>query len=454
MDEKNNEMLREFIELVKQDSARHEKIIGYLKENHAADIAELLKSLEDDNLRRLIFFLLEGEKAAEVIKELEDAEYVAELLKGLDGKKISEIFEEMFYDDAADFIGELPEEEQERFLDYFEENADDVQKLIDFGPETAGGLMTTEYVSLPAEATAEEAINILRKIAPEAETVYYLFVVDQNHHLVGVISLRELIIAKPEMKIAEIMHKKVISVQAGEDQEEVARLVSKYNFLAIPVVDAAGILLGIITVDDVIDVIDEEATEDIYRMAGTNESESEEQGRRVFRTLRARIPWLLVTLVGGICSGQVMSHFALQLDRVVALTFFIPLLIGMAGNVGTQSSTVTVRGIAIGDVDSSKIMRTIGREALVGASLGLVMGGLISLIAFFWQESLTLGLVVGLAMLTNIFAAATMGTLVPLTFKKMGIDPAIASAPFITTSIDVLGLLIYISLASILLQLF
>ncbi len=423
----------------------------YLEDTHHADLAEIIKELDNNEDRQYLLEQLDNEVAALVLNEL-NPEFVAELLEQISKDKVSEIFVEMPFDDAADFLGELSDNEKEKFLKLFEvHDAQDVQELMDYAADTAGGIMTTEYVAIPENITAGKAIEVLREIAPDAETVYYVYVINLQNQLVGVISLRELIIANPQAVISEIMRRKVISVNVKDDQEDVARLVSKYDFLAIPVVDDNQHLIGIITVDDIIDVIHEEATEDLYRLAGTYSAEEDLSSARFTTALKSRLPWLLITLFGGIISGQVLDIFSHQFNTVVALAFFIPMLIGMGGNVGTQSSTVTVRGIATGHINAGTAIKTILKEAMVGFSLGTVMGTLVALVAFVWQDSLILGVVVGLAMLVNMFTAATLGTLVPIFFKKIGIDPAVASAPFITTTIDIVGLVIYAILAVLLL---
>jgi len=309
--------------------------------------------------------------------------------------------------------------------------------------------MTTEYVALPKDITTEKAIEILRKTAPDAETIYYVYIVDSQNRLVGVISLRELIVADPDTIIESIMHRKVISVSVDMDQEEVAEVVSKYDFLAVPVVDKDSRLVGIITVDDIIDVIYEEASEDIFRLGGSTEAVDDYIEGRISLALKSRLPWLFVTMVEGIIAGQVLRGLENELRAVVALAFFIPLLTGMGGNVGTQSATVTVRGLATGDIDESNVFSVISRELLTGILLGIINGVLVGSIAWVWQKNAVLGLIVGLAMIGNMTTAALMGALVPLTFKKVGIDPAVASAPFITASIDITGLLIYSTLASL-----
>lgn len=451
MKERNNHLLKVFKELVAARDEKHLK--QFLKDMHPADVAEILSHIDGKKEKQYLLAQLDSDQAALVLNEF-DAEVVADLLQEVSPDRLSEIFEEMPFDDAADFLRELPEDDKEKFLDLFEDqDAEDVQELLDYREDTAGGIMTTEYVAVPLNITAARAIDVLRDIAPDAETVYYVYVINLKNQLVGVISLRELIIADPTSMVSDIMRKKVISVNVNEDQEDVARTVAKYDLLAVPVVDDEQHLIGIITVDDVIDVIHEEATEDLYRMAGTYSAEEDETVARFSTAFKSRLPWLLITLLGGLISGQVLNSFE-QLNTVVALAFFIPLLIGMGGNVGTQSSTVTVRGIATGDVSAGTAMQTIIRESMIGISIGAVMGAIVAIAAFVWQQNFLLGLVVGLTMLANIFTAATMGTLVPIFLKRVGVDPATASAPFITTIIDIVGLVIYATLATILLGLF
>lgn len=447
---KEFQILREVKLLINNQDIATTKV--YLDKLQPADIAELLENLEEHE-QQWILSLLDSETAALVINEL-DPEHGGELLNSLNEERASEILEEMSFDDAADLLSELTDQEQNRYLDMLEDDdQQDVRELMTYREDTAGGLMTTEYVAIREDITAARAIEELREIAPDAETVYYVYVIDLENKLVGVISLRELIIASPQATIKDIRRSNIISVPVDMDQEEVARIVSKYNFLAVPVVDLDGALLGIITVDDVIDVIHEEATEDLYRMAGTNDEEAEEEeefSTRIITSLKSRLPWLLITLLGGVVSGRVLSGFSDKLSAVVALTFFIPLLTGMGGNVGTQSSTVTVRGIAMGQIKNDNVVTVILREALVGLSIGSVLGLLVGVFASLWQGKPMLGVCVGLAMLGNMFTAATMGTLVPIIFRKVGIDPAVASAPFISTAIDITGLLIYSTLATIL----
>ncbi|HHX51319.1 MAG TPA: magnesium transporter [Clostridia bacterium] len=417
-----------------------------------ADIADILQQMEEMD-RAKLFIRLDGETAALVLRRL-NTEAVESLLHILDPERIAAVLDEMSLDDAADFLGEVSENVKTELLDLMEvEEASDVKELLAYPEDTAGGIMTTEYVAILEDISAEKAIQVLRETAPDAETVYYVYVINTKNQLVGVISLRELIIANPETLITDIMQKKVISVRVDTDQEEVARVVTRYDFLAVPVIDHDRSLVGIVTVDDVIDVIHEEATEDIYRLAGAQQVEEDlPLPERLVASVRSRLPWLLVTLMGGMLAGQVLRGLETELSRMVALAFFIPLLTGMGGNVGTQSSTLTVRGLATGQIEGREVILTVLKESLVGMSIGAVCGLIVGTVAFLWQGNMALGLVVGLALLGNMTTAATMGTLVPLFFRRVGIDPAVASAPFISTSIDITGLLIYSILASALIS--
>lgn len=440
--------LRSYLE---QNEAQ--KVKELLNKIQAADIAEILEELETAE-QHIVIRYLDSVTAAQVINELE-AELGGELLGKLNKEQATKILDEMSFDDAADLLSELSDQEQNRYLDLMEsQDQQDVRELMNYPEDTAGGLMTTEYVAIRDDITAARAIDAMREIAPDAETVYYVYVINMKNQLVGVVSLRELIIANPQGLIHNIMRPNIVSVPVDMDQEEVARIVSKYDFLAVPVVDHNKGLLGIITVDDVIDVIHEEATEDLYRLAGApGEEEEEEEEKLLLRiksSLKARLPWLFVTMLGGLVSGSVLSYFSGQIQSVVALTFFIPLLTGMGGNVGTQSSTVTVRGIATGQIKKGELFSVIAKESLVGLSIGSILGLIVGIIASWWQSKPMLGVIVGLAMLGNMFTAATMGTLVPLIFRRIGVDPAVASAPFISTAIDITGLLIYSTLATLL----
>lgn len=426
------------------------EIYVLLSSMHPADLAELLQEMDVEQ-SGLILKILDDEKAAMVLQELDPSDQSL-LIRFLGKERSSQILEEMFSDDVADLLGELPEAEAQELIDLMEEG-EEVQELLDYDEDTAGGIMTTEYIALEADLSVEKAILHLRETAPDAETIYYVYVVDKEEHLLGVLSLRDLIVASPQTPLKEIMKTKIISVDVGADQENVARVVAKYDLLAVPVIDQENHLLGIVTVDDVIDVIEEEATEDIYRLAGGIETQDEDRlVLSLYHSVRARLPWLLVTLIGGILSGGVIRNFTDVLDSIVALAYFMPLIAGMGGNVGTQSSTLMVRGLATGQVDSQSTWRNLFREMLVGLVIGFVCGSLVALVAYFWQGKVVLGFIVGTAMAANILSAAVIGTLVPLVFRRVGVDPAVASAPFISTTIDITGLSIYFTLTTLLIK--
>ncbi len=437
------------------DSEKIVELNEYLEELHPRDIAEIIFHLEEDRQFKL-FEVLPWEIGAKVLDELDSDLFSSILSKiGMEHKK--KILDLMSQDDMVDILSQLSEEDRQEIINLLDvEVAEDIKELLVYGEDTAGGIMTTDFVALRKDITAYAAIEYLRENAPDAETIYYVYVMDKQGKLAGVISLRELIIAKPNILVEDIMSEKVISVNINDDQEEVAKLVSKYDFLAIPVTDIHGKLRGIITVDDIIDVIQEEATEDIYKFAGTSETESEylEEDHffpKVFSSVKARLPWLIITLFGGVLSARILGRYQDTLSQYTAVAYFMPLLTGMGGNVGTQSSTLTVRGLATGYIDSKKSVRTIFQEMSVGACVGIVCSLIVCTVAFLWMKDIKLGMVVGIAMATNMITAATIGTVVPMIFKKLGVDPAVASAPFISTTLDITGITIYFTLTTVLL---
>ncbi len=432
----------------------NEQLSNLIDDAYPQDIAEILEEL-DEAERNAFFKLIPPEKAAEVMEEL-DTEDFSEILRTLTLEKKEAILDDMADDDIVDHLMELDEKRQKEIISYLDsDDAADVRELLVYEEDTAGGIMTKDYVVLKKDYSIAKAISKLRATAPEAETIYYVFVIDRGNKLVGVISLRELIVAKEETVIEQIMNDNVIYVNVNDDQEEVARVVSKYDLLAVPVVDDQGQLQGIITVDDIIDVIEEEATEDILKFAGSSELEDIEEDRffrKVGYSIRSRLPWLIVTIFGGLLSASVVSGFQNTLDANATLAMFMPILAGMGGNVGTQSSTLTVRAIAMGYIEGMEALRTIGHEVLTGLLVGLVCSGIVGVTSLFLGGDMMLAVIVGLAMWANMVTAATIGTIVPLVFKKVGVDPAVASAPFITTTVDITGLTIYFTLATLMMK--
>jgi magnesium transporter len=433
------------IELIRQ---RDEKLQGFLENLHPSDLAELVEDLNDQQ-KQEFFALLSDEDAAEIIQEMEEYDQVT-LFRLLTRKRASAILREMALDDAVDLLGEMEDEESREILTLLKEEAAEIRGLLQYPEDSAGGIMTTEFTALPYTLNVADAIQRLRQIAPDAETIYYVYVVDDKKRLAGVVSLRELFAAKDSVLVKEIMRTNVIHVDVHMDQEEVARVVAKYDLLAVPVVDEGQHLLGIITVDDILDVVEEEATEDIYKLVGTSEVEGKDfLDATAFNVASKRLPWLVISLLGGLVTGGVINFFEMTLHKVFALALFIPVIMDMGGNVGTQSSTVFVRGLATGEIEISEVWRYFFREVKIGFTMGLVTGGMLAAAATIWQPAIVnLGLVVGLTMFATVTLAAIIGTLIPMIFNNYGIDPAITAGPFVTTIKDVTGLLIYFLVAN------
>ena len=346
----------------------------------------------------------------------------------------------------------LSEELAEEILQGMEaEHSEEIEELLKYDEDTAGGIMVTEIFSLREDLTVREAIEAVQQ-AEDVEMVFYVYVTNEHNHLVGVLSLRQLLTVSPAKQLKDIMITDVISVRTDMDQEEVAHLVARYNILAIPVVDEANKLQGIITVDDVIDVIRQEATEDFYKMAGASEEELL-YGNKAFKIAKLRLPWLLVNLFGGVITGYLMWMFKMTLKEVIALISFIPVITGMGGNVGGQSATIMVRGFATGRIDFSILRQVFFKEVRVGMIMGSVCGLTVGMVAWAWHGNPYLGIVVGLAMVVAMSVASTMGVIAPAAFKKLGIDPAIASTPFVQTANDITGILIYFGMATVFLTL-
>lgn len=452
-----DERLEEYVEtLIRQlDLGQHEEIKAFNETLHAADIALILREMEESH-RNIYFGLLGFEEASDVLEEM-SSELFCDLIKTLDSNQRMLILDLMSQDDIVDKLYDLPEDQKYQILTYLDlEDALEVAELLDYEEDSAGGKMTKDYVTLMPNMSVDQAIEFLRKTAPDAETIYYVFVVDEEERLLGVISLRELIVSKGDVNISDIMNPHVIAVEENADQEEVARIVSKYDFLVIPVIDDDRKLKGIITIDDVIDVIEEEATEDILKFAGSSDLEDFDEDdsslKRVVYAVRSRLPWLIITIFGGLLSAGVISKFSGALSANATLALFMPLLAGMGGNVGTQSSTITVRTIAVSSIEGWQVLTTLLQEMAVGVIVGSVCSLIVAVVSYVTQGQMILSLIVGLSMFANIVTAATIGTLVPLSFKKLGIDPAVASAPFISTTIDITGLSIYFTLATYLMQ--
>ncbi len=414
---------------------------------HPADLAEILHYLDDEH-RNYIFELLDVEVASDVISEMDDVSR-DDILEELPEDRISEIVDEMDSDDAADLVSELPDDIAQKVLDSIDkEDSDEVKELLRHEEDTAGGIMAKEFVAVNLHETVDQAIEVLRSKAEEVEDIYYLYVVDENKKLVGVIRLKDLILAKGTTAISEIMDRDVVSVTTDMDQEEVANIARHYDLVAIPVVDRVGQLLGRITFDDVADVMEEEASEDIQRMAGITEEE-EFRETSILRISRVRLPWLLVGFFGQLLCAYVLHRFEASISEIIATAFFIPIIMAMGGNAGIQSSTIMVRGMATGEIGLYDIRKRLFREIGVSILNGLICGILLFVVVSLWLKQPKFGLLLSSVLIFVILNASFVGAFIPVVLKKVKVDPAIATGPFITTSNDVIGLIIYLGLITV-----
>ncbi len=438
---------------VADDVALVELLEGY----HPADIAEVMERLEDEDSIRL-FRVLDLVRAAEVLDEL-DTDTARYLLDNEVPERIASLLDILPADDVAELVSEVTNtEKQESILQDLAnrapEDAQDVRDLLAFKPGTAGRLMTDRFVSLAPEQSAESAFATLRSFADEAETFNALYVLE-GKRLVGVLSLRDLLRARPHQQLSELMIRDIVSIPADLDQEEVARLVAKYDFTALPVVLSNGTMAGIVTVDDVVDILHEEQTEDLLKQSAI----SAEPGMRnlsyfsvpIWRVVRSRVGWLMLLFVGGTITGEILRSAQSSLHQVTALATFIPLLIGTGGNTGAQSVSTIIRAIAMGEIRGRDLLLVLVRELCGGLLLGLLLGS----IAFIWASArgnaFEISLVVALTIVAVCTWANLMGSLIPMAAQKLKIDPALVSAPLITTLVDATGLIIYLTIARLLL---
>jgi len=426
-----------------------------LSKLHAADVARLISLLDSNEIDEVFDLLLQRDpdRAADVLAELEDSE-AAQILDGRPDSEIASILAQLDPDDAAALAADLPAEVRAGVLELLEQAGHDhVEDLLGYDEETAGRIMSPEIFTLHEDLTIRQAIEALRARSEDLEMVFYLYVVDARGHLVGVCSLRDLLLRDQEEKLDRVMNKQIVAVNVDTDQEEVAQLVARYNYLALPVVDHGNKLVGIITVDDVIDIMREEETEDILRMAGVGEDEEEVLTAPLWRNVVLRLPWLFAAWLGGLLAAQVIGAYE-DMPQLFLLVPFIPIIVGMGGNVGTQAATIVVRGMATGRLTGAQRITTVFREVRVSLALGLVFGLLLGATVLASDiESManrSLALAVSLSLVSSMAIAASVGASVPIILKRFGVDPAIATGPFVTTSIDVLGIIAYFSIASFL----
>ena len=437
--------------IAKSDIQKATQILGRL---HSVDAANVIEHLNDDE-KQQIFNVWSPESSAEALLEMDEHKQV-DIAEHLEPALIADILEEMPADDATDLIGDLDAEVAENILSLMKKKqASQLRQLLTFGKNTAGGLMTPEFVSLKKTKSTEAAIEKLRRVAKETETIYTLFIVNDENQLVGALSLKDLIIAPAKSLLKEIMDPEVIYIEASSDQEEAAQLMSKYDLLVLPVVDAEQYLLGIITIDDVVDVIEDEATEDMYKMSGASEFEDVTETTLITAT-RSRSPWIILALLGEVLVvGAVAARFTFLLKAVPALAIYWAAMTSVGGNTSFQVATVAVRGLAIGSVDPRAIRRRVSREFLLSISLSAITAATFFILARLLSSALLpIAIIVAVANVAIVITSALIGALVPIGFHRVGIDPAVSSNPLLALIMDALSLLIYFSIALVVLQAF
>ncbi|GGM24738.1 magnesium transporter MgtE [Paraliobacillus quinghaiensis] len=431
-----------------QDALINEQIDQFraeFLEIHPYDQAKIFEE-QPEEIRFLIYTYLSPEEIAEVLEQV-DEDLVGEFITEMNPTFAAQALAEMATDDAVDILNDLDKNKVASYLSLMKkESAEEIKALLHYEEKTAGSIMTTEFVVVQTDQTVKQAMRHLRKEAPEAETIYYIYVIDQSKQLVGVISLRDLIIAEGDWIISDVMSDRIVSVQVGENQEDIAQMMRDYDFLALPVVDFQNHLLGIITVDDIMDVMEEEASDDYSKLAGVSDMDRADDN--AFASASKRLPWLVILLFLGLFTASIIGRFEATLDQVAILAIFIPLIAGMAGNTGTQALAVAVRGIATGEIEKQGKWNIVKREAITGLITGVSCGVLITIIVYVWQGALFLGLLVGISIMATLFVATIAGALVPMLMHRFKIDPAVASGPFITTINDIISVLIYFGLAT------
>jgi len=415
----------------------------------AADIAELLEQIEDKH-SIVVFRLLAKDLAVDVFAHLTMKKQIA-LSKLTNDDELSEIVNELYFDDKIDFLEEMPANIVKNILKNSSENERRlINQFLHYPDSSAGSLMTTEFVDLKKHMTVAQALDIIKATAPNKETIYTSFCIDSNRKLEGTVSLRELILSPSDTVVEEIMCKEVLKVDTHDDQEHVVELFKKYDLLSLPVVDHESRLVGIITIDDVTDVVEKENTEDFHKLAAIygNTKDKLLEGS-VPNAVLLRLPWLIITLFGGMLAGGIIQVFEESLTSVIALAVFIPVIMDMGGDIGIQTSTIVIRGLATGDIKSGNIWKCLIRETLIGVTMGVVCGTVIGFVGQIWQGVPMIGVAVGGAMIATIAVSSVLGAFLPVLFNRIGVDPAVVSGPLITTIKDITGLLIYFNIASL-----
>lgn len=442
------ELTKKYLEQLKEQvELREESLIqSEVNQLHPADIADVLENL-DEQEAKYVYELLDEEKAADALMELDD-EFRQGFLKLFSSSEIAEQVDQLDTDDAADLLGELEDSDKEEVIAQMEdqEHASEVVDLLRYDEDTAGGLMQMEYIVAKENWPVRRCVIEMRKQAEEVEKVYSIYVVDDEDKLLGILSLRRLLFAEPTTLIREMFTSENIHyVKTSDTQEQVAEVMEKYDLVAVPVVDIQNKLVGRITIDDVVDVIREEAERDFQMASGI--SENVESSSSVLKNTRSRLPWILIGLAGGVMSSQIIKGYEEHIVVIPSLAFFIPLIASTAGNVGVQSSAIVVQGLASNDFQMKGIFSQVLKETLVGSIVGMICAAVIYGVGYFFTGEMQLGITLAISLFVVVVCAAILGTFIPLILDRMKIDPALATGPFITTANDIIGLSIYFMVA-------
>ena len=444
-------MVNDIIELI--TTKQYRKLKGILADMEPIDIAQLFDDLPDHYMP-ILYRLLSKECAADVFVEL-DSDTQEMLIKGFSDTELKDVLDELYLDDAVDIIEEMPANVVKRIIRHTApEMRHSINEILKYPKDSAGSIMTIEFIDLKEDMTVRDAFTKIRRTGVDKETIYTCYVTDHNRVLKGLVSAKDLLLSEEDAVISDIMERKPISVNTMDDKEDVARALSKYDFLSVPVVDNEDRLVGIVTVDDAIDVIEEEATEDIEKMAAITPSEKPYLKTGVLTTFSQRIPWLLLLMISATFTGRIMAHFEVALQSSIALSTFIPMLMDTGGNSGSQASVTIIRGISLDEIDFSDIFKTIWKEIRVSLLCGTVLAAANFVkIMVLHEASLPIASVVCLTLVCTVFFAKLVGCTLPLLAKKIGFDPAVMASPFITTIVDAMSLIIYFNIATALLHL-
>mgnify|MGYP002630256043 CR=1 FL=1 len=421
-------------------------IIELFNELHAEDVADLIEGAGAE-LGPELLATLDAERAAEVLECIQP-ELQASLIHGLGSKRAAPIVAEMSSDDRADMVGDLPQPLADALLDHMDpEAAEEVRRLVAYEDDTVGSVMATDLLEATLDMSVGQVIERVRMFGEESETVYYVYVVTSTGKLVGVVSLRELILARPDQSIADIMRNDVISVQVTGDQEEAARIIEHYDLIAVPVVDVGGTLLGLVTVDDVMDVLQEEATEDMHRMAAVQPIDTSYFHTTFWHFVRKRAPWLVALFIGEMFTSDALGQFEDLIQHTAILVIFLPLIISSGGNSGSQSASIVIRALALGEVSLKQAWKVVRREL----GMGLVLGAMLSVIgvarALIWGDGADIAIIVGATLICVVTLGTLLGAIMPILLQRLGMDPAVSSTPFIASLSDLLGILTYFTIA-------